>query len=68
MAREAVKAALEKAKKGGIRNILALRGDPPKGMETWEAVRLVKWLNCLCPRSACSHATVWFDGFNVLLV
>lgn len=37
MPRDAVKAALEKAKAGGIRNILALRGDPPKGAEAWEA-------------------------------
>ena len=35
--RTQVRAALEKAKQLGIRNILALRGDPPKGSEAWEA-------------------------------
>lgn len=33
---EQTKAALEKAKAGGIRNILALRGDPPHGQDEWE--------------------------------
>jgi methylenetetrahydrofolate reductase len=33
----AVREALVKAKNAGIRNILALRGDPPRGAETWEA-------------------------------
>jgi hypothetical protein len=35
--KEQVYQALEKAKQLGIRNILALRGDPPKGSEAWEA-------------------------------
>jgi len=33
-----LKDTLDRAKKLGIRNILALRGDPPKGMENWESV------------------------------
>lgn len=36
MPREMITEALDKAKKLGIRNILALRGDPPRGAESWE--------------------------------
>uniref|UniRef100_A0A7S3Z0N0 methylenetetrahydrofolate reductase (NADH) n=1 Tax=Lotharella globosa TaxID=91324 RepID=A0A7S3Z0N0_9EUKA len=36
MPRDSVKDALDKAKEAGIRNILALRGDPPHGQDTWE--------------------------------
>ena len=35
MTREQVVEALDKAKKYDIRNILALRGDPPFGVEDW---------------------------------
>lgn len=34
---KAVKEALETCHKGGIRNIVALRGDPPEGEEEWTA-------------------------------
>ena len=38
MTREKVIEALDKAKQYGIVNILALRGDPPFGVEDWEPV------------------------------
>ncbi|KAL0097365.1 methylenetetrahydrofolate reductase-domain-containing protein [Phycomyces blakesleeanus] len=49
---EKIDAALEKAKKCGCQNILALRGDPPHGQETWKsceggfnnAIDLVKYI------------------------
>lgn len=37
MPEELVTAALAGAKKAGIRNIVALRGDPPKGATEWKA-------------------------------
>jgi methylenetetrahydrofolate reductase (NADPH) len=36
--REQLRAALEEARKAGIKNILALRGDPPGGTGEWKAV------------------------------
>jgi methylenetetrahydrofolate reductase (NADPH) len=52
MEREILDAALSKARSSGIRNILALRGDPPRGQEYWVpgvgefnyAVDLVKYI------------------------
>ncbi|KAL2912972.1 methylenetetrahydrofolate reductase (NAD(P)H) met13 [Polyrhizophydium stewartii] len=38
MPREKIDIALEQAKKAGIQNILALRGDPPRGQENWTKV------------------------------
>eukprot|EP00891_Asterochloris_glomerata_P001320 jgi/Astpho2/1320/e_gw1.00024.9.1_t len=38
MPKEKLSDALEKVKESGIQNILALRGDPPKGQETFSAV------------------------------
>merc|ERR1711871_532015 len=38
MEKEKVDIALQGAKKAGVRNIVALRGDPPHGQEKWEAV------------------------------
>jgi len=38
IAKETVEIALRKAKENGIKNIMALRGDPPKGEEKWVAL------------------------------
>lgn len=38
MPREKIDAALKQAKETGIQNIFALRGDPPRGVDTWEKV------------------------------
>jgi methylenetetrahydrofolate reductase (NADPH) len=38
MPREKIDIALEAAKQIGLQNILALRGDPPKGQENWVSV------------------------------
>ncbi|KAI9206932.1 methylenetetrahydrofolate reductase-domain-containing protein [Polychytrium aggregatum] len=37
MPRQKIDDALREAKNNGIQNILALRGDPPRGVENWEA-------------------------------
>lgn len=52
MPKEKIDIALKQAKQAGIQNILALRGDPPRGQENWEkcengfsyAVDLVKYI------------------------
>eukprot|EP00928_Gymnodinium_smaydae_P077328 TRINITY_DN6060_c0_g2_i2.p1 TRINITY_DN6060_c0_g2~~TRINITY_DN6060_c0_g2_i2.p1 ORF type:complete len:741 (-),score=168.93 TRINITY_DN6060_c0_g2_i2:824-3022(-) len=38
MEKEKVDIALEESKKNGICNLVALRGDPPRGQDKWEAV------------------------------
>ena len=38
MPREKIDVALKEAKNAGIMNILALRGDPPRGQENWTSV------------------------------
>jgi methylenetetrahydrofolate reductase (NADPH) len=38
MPRVKIDIALQKAKESGIQNILALRGDPPRGQENWTKV------------------------------
>jgi len=52
MPKEEIRAALQRARDSGIQNILALRGDPPRGQEAWQqieggfahAVDLVKFI------------------------
>ena len=52
MSKSQIKHVLQQCQKNGIRNILALRGDPPKGAEVWEkcldgfsyAIDLVKYI------------------------
>lgn len=38
MPREKIDTALKQAKEAGIQNILALRGDPPRGQEQWTKI------------------------------
>lgn len=38
MPRVKIDVALQRAKESGIQNILALRGDPPRGQENWTKV------------------------------
>jgi methylenetetrahydrofolate reductase (NADPH) len=38
MPREKIDVALKEAKNAGIQNILALRGDPPRGQEEWTKI------------------------------
>jgi len=38
MTRDYIIEALDKAKAAGVRNILALRGDPPFGQQDWTPV------------------------------
>lgn len=57
MPKEKLKEALERVKADGLQNILALRGDPPKGATSFQAVEggfscaldLVKCARCACP-------------------
>ena len=52
MPQKSITLALNQAKSAGIQNILALRGDPPRGCDTWEkidsgfsnAIDLVKYI------------------------
>lgn len=62
-----IEAALEGAERASIRNIVALRGDPPHGQDKWEATEggfacaldLVKCVALLCDCAGaclCMHA------------
>lgn len=58
MPKEKLKEALERVKKDGLQNILALRGDPPKGAETFQAVEggfscALDLVKCACVRRRC---------------
>jgi methylenetetrahydrofolate reductase (NADPH) len=63
--------ALERAKSIGIRNILALRGDPPRGEEYWDADRnnefkyaidLVKYIRCTYGDYFCIGVAAYPEG------
>lgn len=70
--RTVLDAALVKAKRAGIRNILALRGDPPRGEEYWvasdtqfqHAVDLVRYIKAQHGDYFCIGVAGYPEGFT----
>eukprot|EP00049_Salpingoeca_infusionum_P026010 m.23206 g.23206 ORF g.23206 m.23206 type:complete len:331 (+) comp8462_c0_seq2:74-1066(+) len=72
---DTVDTALQGAKEAGVRNIVALRGDPPVGQERWEAssetftcaLDLVKYIHGSYPGEFCVSVSGYPEGHPTVI-